>query len=162
MNKVKLFLLLDNASRFILVEAFIFLGWARLLKGRPFSKVAPILGQPWGETSYNSSELYMKQLKTISQAIQIMSRYTFWESECLVKSIAGMKMLERRKIESTIYLGISKDENNKLIAHAWLRSGPFILTGAKEMGKFTVVNKFAKKFSNECIEGDNYEKELHS
>ena len=39
-----------------------------------------------------------------------MSRYTFWESQCLVKAIAGMKMLERRHIESTLYLGTAKDE----------------------------------------------------
>ena len=56
-----------------------------------------------------------------------MSKYTFWESQCLVKAIAGMKMLERRQIESTLYLGTAKDELGKLIAHAWLRSGPFIL-----------------------------------
>ena len=71
-------------------------------------------------------------LKNISQAIHIMSRYTFWESQCLVKAIAGMKMLERRKIESTLYLGTAKDENGKMIAHAWLRSGPFYITGQKE------------------------------
>jgi Transglutaminase-like superfamily len=156
-HKVKLFFLLDYASRMLLVEAFILLAWARILKGRPFSKVAPTLGQSWDETTYHSSYVNIKQLKTISQAIQIMSRYTSWESKCLVKAIAGMKMLERRKIDSTLYLGTSRDKNNKLIAHAWLRSGPFILTGAKEMEKFTVVNKFAKKFSNECIEGENDE-----
>ena len=42
-----------------------------------------------------------------------MSRYTFWESQCLVKAIAAMKMLERRQIESTLYLGTAKDENGK-------------------------------------------------
>ena len=44
------------------------------------------------------------------EAIHIMSRYTFWESQCLVKAIAGMKMLEKRQIESTLYLGTAKDE----------------------------------------------------
>ena len=55
-----------------------------------------------------------------------------------------MKMLERRQIESTLYLGTAKDESGKLIAHAWLRSGPFYITGAEGMEKFTVVSKFAK------------------
>ena len=74
-----------------------------------------------------------------------MSRHTFWESQCLVKAIAAMKMLERRQIESTLYLGTAKDENGNLIAHAWLRSGPFYITGVEAMEKFTVVSKFAKK-----------------
>ena len=61
------------------------------------------------------------------------------------KAIAAMKMLERRKIESTLYLGTAKDENGKMIAHAWLRSGPFYITGFEEMERFTVVGKFAKE-----------------
>ena len=80
-----------------------------------------------------------RYLKQVSQAINIMSNYTFWESQCLVKAIAAMKMLERRQIESTLYLGTAKDENGKMIAHAWLRSGPFYITGAEGMEKFTVV-----------------------
>ena len=73
-----------------------------------------------------------------------MSRYTFWESECLVKAMAGMKMLERRGIESTLYLGTAKDETG-LIAHAWLRSGTFYVSGAEVMERFTVVAQFAKE-----------------
>jgi hypothetical protein len=64
---------------------------------------------------------------------------------CLVKAIAAMKMLERRQIESTIYLGTAKDKTGKLIAHAWLRSGPFYITGAEVVDQFVVVSKFAKK-----------------
>ena len=44
-----------------------------------------------------------------------------------------MKMLEKRNIESTLYLGIAKDEKGELIAHAWLRSGPFYVSGAEVM-----------------------------
>ena len=29
--------------------------------------------------------------------------------------------------------------NGELIAHAWLRSGPFYITGAEVMERFTVV-----------------------
>ena len=34
--------------------------------------------------------------------------------------------------------------SGELIAHAWLRSGPFYITGADGKEKFTVVSKFAK------------------
>lgn len=124
-----------------------FLGWARILKSVPFSKVAPSLGDHMNETSFTHNELHKETLKNVSQAIHIMSRYTFWESQCLVKAMAGMKMLERRKIESTLYLGTAKDESGKLIAHAWLRSGPIYVTGSEGMEKFTVVGTFAKRIS---------------
>lgn len=61
-----------------------------------------------------------------------MSRYTFWESQCLVKAIAGMKNARKRHIESTLYLGTAKDNHGELIAHAWLRSGSFMLLDQKE------------------------------
>lgn len=129
----------------LLIEAYILLAWARVLKVIPFRRVSPFLGSKMSETSFEMDQANIKLVKQISHAIHIMSKYTFWESKCLIKAIACMKMLERRQIDSTLYLGTAKDENGKMIAHAWLRSGPLYLTGAKEMKKFVVVSKFAKK-----------------
>ncbi|WP_318505231.1 lasso peptide biosynthesis B2 protein [Bacillus sp. T3] len=143
-KKIKTFFGLDMEKRLLFTEAYFYLGWARILKLIPFSKVAPSLGHHMNETTLNYEESNKEKLKKISEAIQIMSRNTFWESQCLVKAIAGMKMLERRQIESTLYLGTARDEDGKMIAHAWLRSGPFFITGAEVMKKFTVVSKFAK------------------
>ena len=145
LKKVRIFLLLDTNKKQLLVEAFFLLGWARILKSMSFSKIAPSLGEHMNETSLIIEESQKKLLKNISEAVNLMSRHTFWESMCLVKAIAAMKMLERRQIESTIYLGTAKDETGKLIAHAWLRSGPFYITGAEVMDRFVVVSKFAKK-----------------
>ncbi|ENQ3106098.1 Transglutaminase-like superfamily protein [Bacillus sp. 491mf] len=144
-KKMRTFLSLDMKTMSLFIEAYIYLGWARILKGRPFSKIAPTLGVPMNETSLSYNESNKFVLRDISEAIHIMSRHTFWESKCLVRAIAGMKMLERRQMESTLYLGTAKDENGNMIAHAWLRSGPFYITGAEEMKRFTVVNKFARK-----------------
>lgn len=98
------------------------------------------------ETTFDINPSNRKFLAHISQTVRMMSRYTFFESECLVQAIAAMKMLERRKIESTLYLGTAKDETGKFIAHAWLRSGPFYITGNHGREEFTVVQKFAKTF----------------
>ena len=118
-----------------------------MLKNMPFSKVTPSLGEPMKETSYSIYGSNRQLLIQVSRAVNIMSRYTFWESQCLVKAIAAIKMLERRQIESTIYFGTAKDENGKLMAHAWLRSGPFYLTGAEVMEEFVIVRKFARNIS---------------
>jgi hypothetical protein len=144
LKKINIFLLLDTKTKLMFIEAYIFLGWARMMKKRPFSKIAPTLGEQMKETSNVRDEVNRKQLMQISQAVNLMSKYTFWESQCLVKAIAAMKMLERRRMDSTIYFGTAKDENGKMVAHAWLRSGPFYITGAEGMEKFVVVNKFAK------------------
>jgi len=46
-------------------------------------------------------------------------------------------------ISSTLYIGVGKDEERKLTAHAWLRCGPFIVTGKEEMKRFTPVAFFS-------------------
>lgn len=157
LSKVKTFLLLNTKKKFLLIEAYIFLGWARILKIIPFSRVAPSLGYHMNETSHKLIGSDNEKIKNISHAIHIMSRYTIWESQCLVKALAGMKMLERRGIDSTLYLGTARDEEGKMIAHAWLRSGPFYISGAEGIERFTVVSKFAKRISDNPIKGESYE-----
>ena len=147
-KKVRNFLRLETSQKLLLLEAFYYLGYGRVFKALPFSKVAPTLGERMKETSFSSHTNDHAVLKKISSAIYTMSRYTFWESQCLVKAVAGMKMLERRHIEGTLYLGTAKDENGKLIAHAWLRSGSIYVTGSEGMEKFIEVGKFSKKFDS--------------
>jgi hypothetical protein len=144
-KKAQTFLRLNFKTKLLYIEAFLHLGMARYLKSISFSKVAPTLGEQMRESSYELIAADKEILANVSRAINIMSRYTIWESQCLVKAMAAMKMLEKRKIDSTLYLGTAKDENGGLIAHAWLRSGPFYITGAEVMDRFTVVSKFSKK-----------------
>ncbi|WP_212936876.1 lasso peptide biosynthesis B2 protein [Bacillus hominis] len=143
-RKIKTLFLLNPRTIFLFGEAYLYLGLARISNFISFSKVAPKLGIHMEETVVISDPKNTIILKEVSEAIRIVSRHTFWESRCLVKAIAAMKMLERRKIESTLYLGTAREENGMLSAHAWLRSGSAYITGAEEMQRFTVVSKFAK------------------
>ncbi|KIL49377.1 lasso peptide biosynthesis B2 protein [Jeotgalibacillus soli] len=156
LNKAGAFFRMDMTTKWLLVEAYFYLAWARYLKVKSFSKVAPALGEKMAETTYSHNSANIKKIKNISNAIRIMSRYTFWESECLVKAMAGMKMLEKRQIESTLYLGTAKEKSGEFVAHAWLRSGSFYVSGSEGMERFTVVAKFAKEIGHKKLEGENY------
>jgi hypothetical protein len=136
---------LSKKEKFLLLEAYFYLGWSRILKSLPFRKLVPQLGTYMNESPYENDQSVKEHLRSVSSAIHIMSKYTFWESQCLVKAIAGMKMLERRGVVTTLYLGTSKDKNGKMIAHAWLRSGTYYICGYEEMKKFTVVSMFSNK-----------------
>jgi hypothetical protein len=77
-------------------------------------------------------------IKTI---VLTVCNYTPWESKCLVQAVVCKRMLQKRGIQTTIYLGVANDkEANKLLAHAWLKLGDQILTGSKGHQKFKVVN----------------------
>lgn len=154
LRRARTFFRLDMKTKLLFVEAYFHLARGRYLKTIPFSKVAPSLGEQMKETSFALILSNKGELARVSRAINLMSRYTFWESQCLVKAFAGMKMLEKRNIESTLYLGTARDEKGEMIAHAWLRSGPFYISGAEVMDRFTVVAKFAKETDGTNPEGE--------
>ncbi|MHA6485259.1 lasso peptide biosynthesis B2 protein [Paenibacillus sp. strain BS8-2] len=142
-KRLRALLSLDRRTILLLIEALLFLGVAKLKFKRSFAKVAPGLGNNNEETSPDIDELHIRTVKHIRSAIGIMSRYTPWESKCMVQAMAGMMMLKRRGIASTLYLGTARDENGQLIAHAWLRSGSCYVSGYEGMNRFIVVEKFA-------------------
>lgn len=147
LHRMKLLFSLSSTSAGLMIEAALYMAWARfLLLYKPFVKLAAKLGTSMEETDFAGMERsdYRRTLAEIRNAVELMSKYTFWESKCLVRAVAAMKMLERRGVESTLYLGTSKDSDGRLIAHAWLRSGPYYVTGANEMKGFAVTGKFAK------------------
>lgn len=128
----------------LLLEALFCLGWARMLKALPFPRIAHSLGRPMLETPLAHNAADEMRVREISQAVRTMSRHTLWQSHCLVQAIAAQRMLARRRIASTLYLGTAKDRRGRMIAHAWLRSGPCYVTGAEERMLFTAVAAFGK------------------
>ena len=64
-------------------------------------------------------------LPEIRQALGDADRLSLWKNRCLVKSVAGRWMLQRRGLGSQISFGVKHDDEGKLTAHAWLKSGDF-------------------------------------
>lgn len=144
-KKIRKFMSYPIDKKRMFVEAYFYLAWGRVFKLLPFSKVAPSLGEHMKETPFSGyTEQDLLLLRKISRAVHVMSRLTLWESQCMVKAVAAMKMLERRGIPSTLYLGSGRDEKGQMAAHAWLRSGPCILTGKEGHEKYAVVGIFGK------------------
>jgi Transglutaminase-like superfamily len=132
-------------ERLLLFEAFACLGLARtatLLL--PFRWLLPLLGQQQHETPTTTTPTFHPTLQAVAHAVAATSRYTPWESACLVQAVTAKLMLKRRGIPSTLYLGVAR-EGNRLTAHAWLRSGSFVLTGGAGRQRFTIISTFAEK-----------------
>lgn len=131
------------ADELLLLYIFILLAIVRLLLLLvPFRYVTLCLGK-YMEESPCINENEDRFINRVAWAIQIVSRYTPWESKCLVQAITGKILLRHRRIHNTLYLGIAKDRENQMIAHAWLRTGNSVVTGGCSSRRFTVVAKFA-------------------
>ncbi len=91
----------------------------------------------------NSGTINEELIRKITIAVMRYSRYSLWPTKCLVDAITAKLLLQRNGINSTLYLGVNKDKDNKLSAHAWLKCGEKFVTGKKGFQKFTVVSSFS-------------------
>lgn len=110
----------------------------------PFRKVAGVMGRSNQETTYSLPERKQQRAKILGSWIMYIASHTPWESKCLVQALTGLITLGLLGIPGTIYLGVNRDNNNRLTAHAWLRAGNEVVTGEDEMHKFTPVAKYSR------------------
>ncbi len=82
-----------------------------------------------------------QKVKSIYVAILRASKLSFHSSKCYDQALTARWMLGGRSIPSTIYFGLAKEENG-LSAHAWVKSGDYILTGKPGMDNYTVIASF--------------------
>lgn len=142
-NKAALFWQQPSHRKLAFLEAFLWLGLARgCVLLFPFRWIAPYLGSLNQETSEDGIQpAEQAVVGQIAWAIATSSYYTPWRSNCLARAIAAKIMLRRRKIASTLYLGLKKNAD-KLEAHAWLRVGQEIITGGAIESQFKVISFF--------------------
>ena len=136
----------SRTERMLLLEAFLLLGVARLgVLILPFRLLAKTLGQHMTEADASTQPADLQLARMIGGAVRSSANYTPWESVCLPQAVAAKWMLKRHGIPGTLYLGVMKDETKaeKLTAHAWVRCGHVILTGAKGHRQYTVVSTFS-------------------
>lgn len=145
-RKIKTFTFtISTKEKFLLIEAFFLTGIMRFKILRvPFNKLKQQLGTHNKESAKEVPTQYYKQAKQIRWVVTHISKHTPWESLCLVQSMTVQKMLEKRGIPTTLYLGVNKDTNNEMKAHSWIRCGEMYITGGDGTGYATVA-----KFSNE-------------
>jgi hypothetical protein len=127
----------------MLVEAACWLVCARLaVLLVPFRFLAPMLGVARGDPPTAEAPSNREVARRVSWAVTTVGRHTPWRSTCLVQAIAAMAMLRRRRLPSVLYLGVGKQDEKNMRAHAWLTSAGITLTGAPVDSGLTVVSVF--------------------
>ena len=143
-RRVRKFFALSWRDRYLFIKVFGLTGVVRLaIHGLPFRWLAPTLGKHMRESALQEDITNLEIAKHVGLIIEMVSRYTPWESKCLVQAIVGKIILRQCGITNTLYLGVRRDRRQNIIAHAWLRCGDTILTGNRGITYFRVVSKFA-------------------
>ncbi len=145
MRRLAKFLRLSASEKIFLTEAVVGLALARFaLVALPFRWIVKLLEphdtQPRLKTEMPDTGI----AERVRWAVQTANRHLPWHSTCLAEAIVGKLILKRRRVGSTLYLGVTKDEDHKPAYHAWLRSGDAIVAGDHLDKSYTVIATFGK------------------
>ena len=128
----------------LFLKAVYWTGIARILiVFVPLRRFSFLLGTHMKETPNTNSAENLDLLKKVALAIIRSGRFVPWRCLCYEQAIAAKMILRKYGLETTMYYGVAKDQDKKLIAHAWVRCGDYIVTGRMGMNIFTVVGTFA-------------------
>lgn len=156
-NNIKRFYHYSKRDKLLIVEVFILTATFRMaMLTIPFKKLKKYMGDLNKESSYEIDKSLYKEIGRIKWSIEKVAKHTPWESKCLVQALTAQFLLSRKKIDSTLYLGVSRkrmfseeinnqDNKSDFIAHSWIRCGDFFVTGGNGE-KFATVAKFRKVF----------------
>ncbi len=148
MGRLSKFLRQEAPGKLLLLEALAWLCWVKLLLlFVPFRWLAPRLGRPQSESPPAISPVERDLALRISWAVQSVAAHVPLGFVCLPQAIAAKWMLRRRRLASTLYLGVARPDEVKLTAHAWLRVGDKILTGRAESFTHSTIATFAEESS---------------
>lgn len=119
-------------------EAIWLTGWYRFqILHRPFAGLSPKIGTLGQETAWDAEAA--PAVMQVRRIVRAVSRRMPWTCNCMVRALTMKKMLSRRGIPSTLYMGVALDKEGEMEAHAWLRCGNQYISGETEMARFTVT-----------------------
>lgn len=116
----------------------------RILHQKP-EKLRRNWGKEGEESPITATLEEYKYAKRVSIAVNHVCNKTKWESKCLVRALTAQKLLKKKGIPTTLYLGV-KTEDGKMVAHAWIRTGKMYVTGGNGEG-YAMVAKYRTNVS---------------
>ena len=144
-RKLKKFTTLDQKEKNLFYEACFWHAAVRTaLSVSTFKRIASSL-EYIGDAEDLSKTVVRDTAMTVLQiqkAINRASAYTPWHNSCLVEALTAHKMLKKRNIPGILYLGIAKQDRGEIEAHAWTISDDIIVTGGREVERFSVVSRY--------------------
>jgi hypothetical protein len=145
MNRFKKFFCLPNSEKVLLIKALLILAAVRVILWiRPSNSIR----EPFFKISPNSYDPRPSQITPdkIVWAVTIAGQY-IPGSACLAKALAAQIMLSRAHYPSNLRIGVSRQNEDQLEAHAWLESGGRVIMGGSGLERYTklpIINKEAK------------------
>ena len=143
MKLLKTFLRMPVKQKLMIPRILVLMAWYKhLVHHRPFSELAPKIGTLSFETPMETTS---RDARLVHELMESMFRRIRWKDSCLIRALTAKRILNSMGEKCTLYMGVSKKEGQGMTAHAWLRCGKCIITGADSMSGYTVTAVFGDK-----------------
>ena len=141
MGKLGTFLALDRRDRVATFEALFALAVAqvlvRIVPPRKWRNRFGASGPTSGAETLTRDQL--EPVRRVRFAIARAARNLPTDPNCLPQALAARRMLERRGIESSLFIGAERDEQGKAHFHAWLKVGSEWVTGLCDEERYALL-----------------------
>lgn len=143
-------------ERALLLSVFMALTVSRVaLLVVPFRRLARMLGPADIESPTEVGQAALAEANRLAWAIRVLSRRTPWARTCFPQALAGLALLRRHRVPSTLYLGVAlRPDRSGLEAHAWLRCGTLYVTGGHGHHHYGIVARFGEAPQNRLTASD--------
>ena len=102
----------------------------------PFRKLHNSLGKKGKLLTFDLTEHDISELKQVNLAFRRVKKYFPIPIKCLASALTAKKILKKKGYKSIIHIGLSRQTQKNIAAHAWLSCGDIIITGIEEKKKF--------------------------
>jgi hypothetical protein len=142
MTRLLRFIDLPAGRRALLAEAMLLLALAEIAtRRRSGARLTRLLGRPGAHAPETPTTDEHRIADEVGWAMAAATRHLPWHPVCLPQALAARWLLQRRKVRSTLYLGIARAPARA--AHAWVCVGSLVVTGADQVDGCTIVSSFA-------------------
>lgn len=136
MRRLRQFLAFTPSDRILLVRAGVLLGVIRLgLSLLPF-QILPCLLRKVSTAPGVLHEADRAAPDRIAWAVTVASQYVP-KATCLAQALAAQVLLARQGYPACLRIGVTKSEEGRLEAHAWVESQGKIVIGGSALGRYT-------------------------
>lgn len=143
MKLLKTFLRMPLKQKLMIPRVLVLMAYYKyLVHHRAFSELAPKIGSLGFESPVETTS---REARAVHELMESMFRRIKWKDSCLIRALTAKRILNSMGQKCTLYMGVRKIEGQGMTAHAWLRCGKCIITGADSMAGYTVTAIFGDK-----------------
>ena len=145
MQRLRKFLHLNKRDRQLLFSTALLLGMIKLGLWLHPSLILRRLGVGMTQTP---DELHPDRdsVNRVVWAVEVVSRYVPGGVKCLARALTTQALLSRRGYLSQLRIGVAKNEQGNLEAHAWVESqGRVVIGGLRDLARYTPLPSLEAK-----------------